>query len=304
MKIKTGDFEIYPLLDCYFRLDGGMMFRQAKVQWQNLYAPDALNRIKLAARCYLIKRKTLTLFDTGMGDPSDPMFGKIKGMPYKDFFSIDRTEGGLIRNMRMSGFAEKEVKFVAQSHLHLDHTGWHTQTDICSEKIMPTFFNASYLVHDFEWSAAVTQHPLSLRSYRKESYETLLSADPMWRIKFLWKVKGINIRGSRDDWFGVEPGLFLIRTGGHTKGHWSLLADGGKEKAFFPGDLMPTSKHISPANVMSYDLYPTRVYREKMKFLERASREHWLILFDHDPDYIGGYVAKNQKGHFEFHPAC
>lgn len=304
MKIKIGNFEIYPLLDCYFRLDGGMMFRQARIQWRNFYTPDGLNRIKLAARCYLIKGQTLTLFDTGMGDPSDPMFGKIKDTTYKDFFSIDQSGGNLIKNMRFEGFAERDVRFVTQSHLHLDHTGWHTYTDICLEKIIPTFSDASYLVHDFEWRAAKERHLLSLKSYRSGAYEPLLLADPMWRLKFLWKIKGIDLCGLRNDWFRVEPGLYLIRTGGHTKGHWSMLADGGKEKAFFPGDLIPTSKHIPPVNVMSYDLYPTRVYREKIKFLELASREHWLILFDHDPDYIGGYVTKNQKGHFEFHPAC
>jgi len=303
LSIKIGDFEIFPLSDGYFWLDGGMMFRQAKIQWQNFYEPDALNRIKLAARCYLVKGKVLTLFDSGMGDPADSMFGKIKGQSYKDFFSIDQSEGNLIKNMRFDGFAEKDLRFVAQSHLHLDHTGWHTFTDLSLEKIMPTFPNASYLVHDFEWREAKKQHPLSLKSYRGDAYETLLSADPMWPMKFLWKIKGLNGLGLRDDWFRIEPGLFLIRTGGHTQGHWSMFIDGGKEKVFFSGDLIPTSKHISPVNVMSYDLYPTRVYREKIKFLERAAKEHWLILFDHDPDYVGGYI-KRESGLYKFEPLC
>jgi glyoxylase-like metal-dependent hydrolase (beta-lactamase superfamily II) len=303
VKIKVGDFEIHSLSDGYFWLDGGMMFRQAKIQWQEFYKPDEKNRIRLAVRCYLIKGRILTLFDTGMGDQDDPMFEKIKDISYKDFFSINQTGDNLISNMHMAGFAEKDMRFITQSHLHLDHTGWHTYTDMYLEKIMPTFPNASYLVHEIEWSAAEKQHPLSLKSYRAESYETLLSADPIWKMKFLWKIRGINMCGVRDDWFQVERGLFLIRTGGHTKGHWSMLIDGGNQKAFFPGDLMPTSKHIPPVNVMGYDLYPMRVYREKIKFLERAAREHWLIFFDHDPDYIGGYIKK-EHGLFKFESLC
>lgn len=293
MKIKIGGFEIYPLMDGYFWLDGGMMFRQAKNVWQNLYQPDALNRIKLAARCYLIKGKVLTLFDTGIGDPSDPMFPELKGLSYGEFFSVDQSGGNLIGNLEGAGFGKGDLRFVSQSHLHSDHTGCHAFTNH-EGKIAPTFPNATYLMHHKEWEAATRDHPLSLKSYLQKNLLPLNSS-PMANFGSVWQIRRGNYHES-------ERGLTFIRTGGHTEGHWVALIESEGKKALLAGDLIPTHKHIVPINVMSYDLYPTRVYKEKVRLLNLAAREKWLILFDHDPDHVGGYVAKNKKGHFEFHP--
>jgi len=295
MIIKAGNFEIYPLLDGYFWLDGGMMFRQAKIAWENLYKPDEKNRIKLASHCYLIKGKALTLFDSGMGDPSDPVFAAIAGSSYKDFFGIDQTNGNLVTSLAKAGFSPPDIHFVSQSHLHLDHTGWHVWTDPQSGKIMPFFPKATYLIDEKELGAGDKSHPLSLKSYRKVAFQTLFEVDPNFSLRYVWK--------SRWKHFEREPGFVFIRTGGHTHGHWVALIESGKAKIFLAGDLIPTHKHIVPVNVMSYDLWPTKVYSAKVKFLEQAAKENWLILFDHDPDYIGGYVTKDKKGHFEFSPA-
>ena len=301
MKIQVGKFEIYPLLDGYFLLDGGMMFRQAKTVWQELYRPDEQNRIKLAARCFLIKGKVLTLFDTGIGNPLDPMTPQIKGVPYADFYGIDQNGGNLLENLERDSFEKKDIRFVTQSHLHLDHAGWNTYTDMDSGKILPTFSKATYLAHEFEWKEAVNPHPLHKGSYRPETFLPLEKADPNFTLKYLWKVKGVNASGVRDNKFAID-GLLFLRTSGHTPGHWVVFIESEGKRALLAGDIIPTHKHIVPTNVMNYDLETKRVHREKVKLLNLAAREKWLILFDHDPDFVGGYVTKNQKGHFEFKP--
>ncbi|KKT29819.1 hypothetical protein A3G55_04035 [Candidatus Giovannonibacteria bacterium RIFCSPLOWO2_12_FULL_44_25] len=303
MKIKIGRFEIYSLMDGYFWLDGGRMFADLpKLKWQTICVPDDNNRIRLAARCYLIKGRTLTLFDTGMGNPPDPKFPKFMGASYLDFFGINQNDGNLIINLEKAGFAKEDLRFVTQSHLHLDHSGWNTYTNE-EKKIVPVFPNAVYLMEDWEWRAGMNPHPRQKDSYLKENFVPLETADLDNKLRYLWRVKhDIDKWGRTKNKFQLEPGLTFIRTGGHTDGHWVALIESENKKAFLAGDLIPTHKHIVPGNLMSYDSDLNKVFGEKIKFLTKACREKWLILFDHDPDFTGGYVAKNQKGHFEFHP--
>lgn len=292
MYLNIGRFRIYPLLDGFFRLDGGRMFgNKPKTAWQQFYFPDEQNRITLAARCYLVVGKYPLLFDTGIGDPADPAFAPLGDTTYRDFFAIDQSVGNLITNLAVEGFGTEDISFVTQSHLHLDHTGWHTRTDK-KGVVAPTFRHSRYLVHYYEWQEAMRPHPISRPSYRREAYAPLIDADPNY-VKMIFA-----------DSYAIEPGLTLVRTGGHTHGHWRLMIESDGKKALLAGDLIPTHKHlVKPTNVMSYDLRPDEVYDKKMELLEQAARERWLILFDHDPDYVGGYVERDAKGFFRFIPS-
>ncbi|MET0514259.1 MAG: MBL fold metallo-hydrolase, partial [Nitrospiraceae bacterium] len=83
--MKLGGFEIHPLTDGRFRLDGGAMFGVVpKVMWQNCCPADDLNRVPLSLTCLLIKAHGRNiLVDTGLGDKDDAKFQSI--------FAIDRT---------------------------------------------------------------------------------------------------------------------------------------------------------------------------------------------------------------------
>ncbi|MEO0135804.1 MAG: MBL fold metallo-hydrolase, partial [candidate division WOR-3 bacterium] len=67
--MKLGKFEIYPILDGYFGLDGGAMFGIVpKVIWEKMNPADERNRIRLALRTLLVKTPNeLILIDTGIG---------------------------------------------------------------------------------------------------------------------------------------------------------------------------------------------------------------------------------------------
>ena len=65
--MKLGAFEIYPVTDGRFRLDGGAMFGVVpKVIWEKCCAADELNRIPLSLTCLLIRAHGKNLLvDTG-----------------------------------------------------------------------------------------------------------------------------------------------------------------------------------------------------------------------------------------------
>src|ERR1700740_2906386 len=79
------DLELTPLLDGYFRLDGGAMFGVVpKTLWQKRAAADERNRITMAMRRLLVRANRLMVIDAGCGDKMDPKSA--------DIYAFDRRE--------------------------------------------------------------------------------------------------------------------------------------------------------------------------------------------------------------------
>ena len=77
--MKVGAFEIYPLSDGRFRLDGGAMFGVVpKVLWEKCCPADDLNRIPLSLTTLLIRAHGKNiLVDTGLGPKEDEKFHRM-----------------------------------------------------------------------------------------------------------------------------------------------------------------------------------------------------------------------------------
>jgi glyoxylase-like metal-dependent hydrolase (beta-lactamase superfamily II) len=82
----------------------------------------------------------------------------------------------------------------------------------------------------------------------------------------------------------VAPGVRTVAMPGHTDHHRGVRIDLGDRVILYPADLVPTAAHARLAWIMSYDLDPRTTYVEKERWLERAGREGWWIVFVHDPE--------------------
>src|SRR5262249_55008634 len=80
--IELGRFRIFPLLEGYFKLDGGGMFGPVpKTLWSKLYPSDDQNRIRLAIRPLLVEAGSQwILIDTGDGDKWDAKWKRNYGI--------------------------------------------------------------------------------------------------------------------------------------------------------------------------------------------------------------------------------
>src|SRR5688572_17098330 len=117
--ITLGDLELTPLLDAYFRLDGGAMFGVVpKPLWERRTAADERNRIQLSARPLLVRGGSKVLVvDAGIGNKMD-----AKSV---DIYAIDRTRN-VTHSLADVGLTVDDVEVLLASHLHFDHFGGAT----------------------------------------------------------------------------------------------------------------------------------------------------------------------------------
>ena len=266
--IKLGEFELTIISDGRFWLDGGAMFGVVpKVIWDRMNPADDLNRIELGLNCLLIKSKdNLILVDTGIGE-------KLKDR-FKDIYRVQR-EYGLIQALQKIGHTPSDIDKVINTHLHFDHCGGNTYRQ--DNRFVPTFPDARYIIQKKEWYDATHPNERTKASYLKEKFIPLEEMD---RI--------LLVDGDEE----IIEGVKVIVTNGHTRAHQSVLIESQGEKAIFFGDFIPTASHLKIPYTMGYDLYPTALIKRKKMILKNAVDEHWLLIFEHDPDIPFAYITE------------
>ncbi|TLY21194.1 MAG: MBL fold metallo-hydrolase [Nitrospirae bacterium] len=272
--MKLGAFDIQPVTDGRFRLDGGAMFGVVpKSLWEKCCQPDEQNRISLGLNCLLIRagRKNI-LVDTGLGDKEDAKFQEI--------FAVERIPT-LRDSLKMQGLQPEDIHMVVNTHLHFDHAGGNTVRE--NGAIVPTFPRAKYFVQGGEYEDAARANERTRASYRRENFTPVAHVD-QWEFM--------------DGETELVPGVSVVVTEGHTRHHQSIKIESEGQIAFYLGDLIPTVSHLPLPYIMGYDLYPLQTLETKRWVLDRALSENWLLVFEHDPRVLMGRVRKDIEGKF------
>ena len=272
--MKLGKFDIQPVTDGRFRLDGGAMFGVVpKMLWERCCQPDDQNRISLGLNCLLIRagRKNI-LVDTGLGDKEDAKF--------QEMFAVERIPT-LRDSLKMQGLTPEDIHMVVNTHLHFDHAGGNTVRE--NGAIVPTFPRAKYIVQRGEYEDAARANERTRASYRRENFTPVAHVD-QWEFM--------------DGETELVPGVSVVVTEGHTRHHQSIKIESEGQIAFYLGDLIPTVSHLPLAYIMGYDLYPLQTLETKRWVLDRALSENWLLVFEHDPRVLMGRVRKDVEGKF------
>ncbi|MBK8276460.1 MAG: MBL fold metallo-hydrolase [Nitrospira sp.] len=273
--MKLGAFDIYPVSDGRFRLDGGAMFGVVpKVLWEKCCSVDELNRIPLSLTALLIRANgNNILVDTGLGPKEDEKLHRM--------FAVERTPT-ILESLKRLGLEPDDIHLVINTHLHFDHAGGNTTRE-ADGSIRSAFPKARYLIQQGEFEDAVRVNERTRTSYRRDNFTPIAHIN-QWEF----------LHGDTE----LVPGVTAVVTAGHTRWHQSVKIESEGKVAFFLGDLIPTVSHLPLPYIMGYDLFPIQTLETKRWVLDRAFEEQWLLLFEHDPLVQAGYVRKDQEGKY------
>jgi glyoxylase-like metal-dependent hydrolase (beta-lactamase superfamily II) len=254
--MKLGDFEIHPLSDGAWALDGGQMFSIVpKVLWEKKIPSDSRNRIKLGLNSILVRTgRENVVIETGIGDKFDSKFA--------DIYAVDHSTN-LLSELGRHGLTPGDVDIVINSHLHFDHCGWNTRRD--GERTVPTFPRARYYVQRGEWEHALGPNERDRASYIEELFR---AAEP----------QTVLLEGNQE----IAPGIRVQVTPGHTRDLQVVWIECSGKRACFVSDLVPTTAHLAYPWIMSFDLYPLETLASKHRLLPELVRTHAVVVFGHD----------------------
>ena len=254
--------------DGVIKFDGGSMFGQVpKMAWENSVVTDRKNRITLGLNCLLLQvcgRNVLV--DTGVGSKDAE----------NDKENLGLVPSRLLKGLKGLGLTPKDIHAVILSHLHFDHSGGCTRLDRAGN-IMPTFPKARYYVQRSCWDEAT--HP-NERCHSTHRADNFLPIDERGQLELL------------DGDAEIFPGLNVIVTDGHAKGHQSVMFNHGGERVVFLGDVVPTPHHLNLVVISAFDSSPEETLAQKRDLLTQAEQQGWLLVFSHGHDTRAGYLER------------
>ncbi len=276
MTLNKDYFIIQPAM---FRLDGGAMYGIIpKPLWERNSPADELNRIDLALRLLLIKYGDRNvLIDTGIGD--------YHGEKFDQQFDVRSTKRPLELALNKIGLKTTDITDLVISHLHFDHIGGiANQTENGLEEALP---GVRMHLHKKHWDYSKKPTQRDAGSFHTHIFGPIIEkADSEGRVHWIDGEEGDII---------PELGLKFITSFGHTP--WMIHPH--DDKYIYMADLIPTSNHIHIPWVMGYDIAPGVTTEDKVKVLPFIESNQLKMVFEHDPDFWGAAIEKDEKGRFK-----
>ena len=260
-----------------FRSDAGALFGPVpRMLWDRLVTAeiDHEHRLLQALNCLLVETPAgRVLIETGIGER---LPDKIREMR--------RYEGKpIVTAMTEAGFDPGTVDLVVMSHLHFDHAGGLMRAG--GGKAFP---RARIVAQQAEWDIAFSDNSRVVASY--DQLELKL-------------VQRWGKAGAVDGDVELLPGVSVIRTGGHSKGHQAIVVRGTGPAArtlAFLGDLGMRPWSANPRWVTSFDDFPLDSVEMKVELFARAVAEDWLVALSHEPvTPIGRLTPDRDRYRFE-----
>ena len=223
-------------------LDCGTLAATNKAMWTP--GKDENVAFTFSEQCYLIKHRTgYLLWDTGIADALTNRPMSARGM------TVQRSTS-LASELARIGVSPADVRYVALSHVHADHTG-----------NVGLFPNATFIMQKSERDAAVAAGQLALPTTAT--------------------VRAVE--GDLDV-FG-DGSVMVVATPGHTAGHQSLLVRLRRTGAvILTGDAAHLESNYANGVVptLNANAELTRSSMDRLKAMARSLKAK--VWFNHDPD--------------------
>ena len=260
-----------------FRSDAGALFGPVpRLLWDRWVTDeiDHEHRLLQALNCLIVETPGgRVLVETGIGERVSDKVREMRGY----------LGTPIAPALEAAGVAPGSIDIVAMSHLHFDHAGGLLRAD--GRRAFP---RARIVAQRAEWEIALDDNSRIVASYDQ----------PEIRLVRDWGAAG---------WASGEveilPGVSVVPTGGHSKGHQAIVVRGagrdGRTLAFF-GDLCMRPWSANPRWVTAFDDFPLDSVEVKGELFEQAAAEGWLVVLSHEPVApVGRLVADRDRYRFE-----
>ena len=255
-----------------FKLDGGAMFGVVpKTLWNKINPADENNMCNWAMRCLLIEvNDRKILIDTGIGNKQSEKF-------YSHYYL--NGSDSLANSLNEIGVGFDEITDVLLTHLHFDHCGGAV-TEI-EGKYSPSFPNATYYTTKSHWFHANNPNPRERASFLHENFYALMENNVLKFVK-------------EGDF--IADVIEIMVFNGHTIGMIApLIHLANGNKLFYGADLIPSSGHLKPNFVMSYDIQPLVSMEERERINAIALESGWFYFYEHDLNVEVSNIHKNER---------
>ncbi len=276
--LAIGDFVLRWIPGGIFELDAGTMFGVVpKVLWSKRYPCSADNHVTLANRLLLVEAGDRRLvIDTGIGN-------KLTAKQKRNFRV--REEWRVPEELAALGLDRNRITDVVLTHGDFDHAGGITMRGAAGDLEL-TFPKAVHYLQRREWEDIRHPNRRSGQSYWPENFHGL--------------EEGVNLR-LVDGECEILPGIRLVHTGGHTRGHQAVWLRSRGDGALHLGDLLPNHAHANPLWVTPFDNFPLDSVEQKARLLTQAAAEDAWLTFYHDP-YLDACTFDSDYGVARRHP--
>jgi len=257
-----------------FRSDAGALFGPVpRILWDRLVTDeiDQDHRLLQALNCLLVETPAgRVLVETGIGERVSDKVRVMRGYEGKP----------IVAAMEAASFDPASVDLVVMSHLHFDHAGGLLRADGSK-----AFSRARIVAQRAEWDIALDDNSRIVASYDQ----------PEIRLVQEW-----GSAGAVDGETELLPGVSVVPTGGHSKGHQAIVVRGADKTLAFFGDLGMRPWSANPRWVTAFDDFPLDSVEVKGELFARAAADRWLIALSHEPvTPIGRLVPDRDRYQFE-----
>jgi N-acyl homoserine lactone hydrolase len=204
--------------------------------------------------------KGIFIYDTGMNPEVAKNALEYWGPVAKVFVPHMKPDQALDKQVKALGYDLEDVKYIALSHMHLDHAGG-----------MTLFPNATFIVRKAELQTAWWPESFQRGAYILKDYQDTRG------------YKYIELGNEDYDVFG-DGSVVVIDSKGHTQGHQSVivtLANSGK--IVLTGDSCYMKENIDERVVPGIVWDPVWAIKTIDKMRELRKRGAYIIV-GHDPD--------------------
>jgi len=261
----------------------GIIPRPVWLKWFPAEGPNAVDenhRIPLQTNCLLLEsegasNKQLVVIEVGIGD-------KFPAKERALYRQQDRAVHDALHEINCN---PADISHVICTHLHFDHAGGLTKraSPTAGPEDAPTlvFPNARVISQKREWDDAIANRSTMHKTYLRNH----LTPDIAERV--------VLVEGERE----VLPGVTVWPIPGHTWGQQGVrFTDTRGRTVVFVPDVMPTLLHARPTTNMAYDMESFTSMQQRAALLERAAKEMWTLVLDHEHGHPVFTAVSDPKG--------